>query len=58
MKALSRAWAWLRRVSGDDAYERYVEHLSRAHPECAVPSRGDFCRARETDKWTGINRCC
>ena len=58
MSRLANLWRWLRRVSGDDAYELYVSHLRMAHPGQAVPSRAQFYRRRETEKWSGINRCC
>jgi uncharacterized short protein YbdD (DUF466 family) len=56
--ALVNAWRWLRRVSGDDAYEQFIVHLRATHPERPVPSRQEFWREREAAKWTGVNRCC
>ena len=52
-------WALLRRLTGDDAYERYLEHYHKAHGDNCTPlERTDFHR-RETDrKWSGIKRCC
>jgi uncharacterized short protein YbdD (DUF466 family) len=58
MSRLANLWRWLRRVSGDDAYELYVAHLHTAHPGQALPSRNQFYRQREAAKWSGINRCC
>ena len=37
---------YLREVSGETAYERYVEHLRREHPDAIVMSRRDFERMR------------
>ena len=37
---------YLREVTGETAYDRYVEHLRATHPEEPVPSRRDFERAR------------
>jgi uncharacterized short protein YbdD (DUF466 family) len=55
-----RLWAWLRALSGDDAYERYLEHWHHHHLEDggAPLSRREFHRARESERWRGINRCC
>lgn len=48
----------IRRLSGDDAYERYLAHCSKAHPDQEPLSRKAFF-ARETDrKWSGVRRCC
>jgi uncharacterized short protein YbdD (DUF466 family) len=54
---LATALAWLRALSGDDAYERYLTHHARAHAGPAL-SRGDFYREREERKWSGVRRCC
>ena len=37
---------YLREVSGESAYDRYVEHLRRDHPDQPVMSRRDFERRR------------
>jgi uncharacterized short protein YbdD (DUF466 family) len=45
-------------VSGDDAYERYLEHLARFHPGEAPMSRAEHFRIRQDQKWSRISRCC
>jgi len=55
---LSRAWAFLREVSGDDAYERYLRHQAGAHPGEEPLSRKAFFRQEQERKWSGIRRCC
>jgi Protein of unknown function (DUF466). len=42
MMALRAFWAWLRAVSGDDAYERYLAHHAAAHPDRAPLDRRAF----------------
>ena len=32
-RGLWLGWRFLRQVSGDDAYERYLQHVARFHPE-------------------------
>lgn len=46
-------------VTGADAYERYVEHLGRVHPQAAVPTRAQFWRDHyaEQERNPGA-RCC
>jgi len=48
---------WLRAVSGDDAYERYLTHHARAHTGPPL-SRKAFYEEREQRKWSGVSRCC
>jgi uncharacterized short protein YbdD (DUF466 family) len=55
---LHRAWGWLRRISGDDAYERYLVHRALRHPDAPCVSRREFCADEERRKWSGISRCC
>ncbi|MGH8139732.1 MAG: CstA-like transporter-associated (seleno)protein [Steroidobacteraceae bacterium] len=56
--ALESAWRWLRRASGDDAYERYVAHHANGHPEEPLLTRGMFYDEAQRRKWSGISRCC
>jgi uncharacterized short protein YbdD (DUF466 family) len=57
--ALRGLWAYLREVSGESAYDGYVAHVRRAHPDAPVLSRRDFERRRmaERDSHPG-SRCC
>ena len=48
---------WLRAISGDDAYERYLIHHARSH-EGPPMSRRAFYEEREKRKWSGVSRCC
>jgi len=52
------AWQWLRTVSGDDAYERYLAHHSHAHPDQTPLCRRAFYDEHLARKWSGVNRCC
>ena len=55
---LARLWKLVRRLSTDDAYERYLAHHSGAHPGTPALSRQAFYLREQEHKWTGINRCC
>jgi uncharacterized short protein YbdD (DUF466 family) len=57
---LSRLWRGIRRVSGDDAYERYLSHHAEHHPDADVPplSREEFFKQWQDNKWKGVKRCC
>jgi len=55
---LARAWAFLRELSGDDCYDRYLAHHREHHPGEAALSRREFFALRQDRKWNGITRCC
>lgn len=60
MRTLKRIWKIVRRLSGDDAYERYLEHW-RAHHAAGGGeplSRQAFFKAEQERKWNGVRRCC
>ncbi|MDG1074585.1 MAG: YbdD/YjiX family protein [Methylophilaceae bacterium] len=55
-------WHMIRRISGDDAYDRYLMHHAQFHATSVdVPaplSRKAFFKLWQESKWAGINRCC
>ncbi|MFN5745712.1 MAG: CstA-like transporter-associated (seleno)protein [Methylococcaceae bacterium] len=56
---IRRLWVILRRVTGDDAYDRYAAHWSEHHAEMGHPlSRKAFQAAEVRRRWNGIKRCC
>jgi uncharacterized short protein YbdD (DUF466 family) len=57
---LRRAWAALRELTGDDAYERYLAHwrLHHATEGRAPLDRAAFVREEQQRKWEGVRRCC
>jgi uncharacterized short protein YbdD (DUF466 family) len=52
------AWRYLRAVSGDDAYERYLMHHAEHHAGEPLVAPKDFFNDRQHRKWTGVSRCC
>lgn len=65
IKTLKILWQNIRRLSGDDAYERYLKHYSEFHVgdaalEDSEPllSREEFFKLWQERKWKGIKRCC
>lgn len=60
IEALRRLWATLRELTGDDAYERYVQHWLTHHAGrgSAPLDRAAFCREEQRRKWEGVRRCC
>lgn len=58
-RVLRGVWNALRNISGDDAYERYLEHLKRHHPDAVPPNRRSFYESEQLRRWNGgPNRCC
>jgi uncharacterized short protein YbdD (DUF466 family) len=57
---LARVGWYVREVMGENAYDHYVEHARREHPDAPVLSRREFERRRmdEQDRNPGIRRCC
>ncbi|OIQ88790.1 hypothetical protein GALL_293140 [mine drainage metagenome] len=73
IKAIKVLWKNIRRLSGDDAYEQYLQHYSQYHSqqhhaepqventdvEDAEPlSREVFFKQWQDKKWKGVKRCC
>ena len=59
MKPLRAVLWYLRELTDESAYERYVEHVRTHHPGRPVPSRREFERQRldAKDANPGV-RCC
>jgi uncharacterized short protein YbdD (DUF466 family) len=58
-EALAGVRWYLREVSGESAYDRYVAHRRRDHPGEPVMSRRDFERWRQDDRDKNPRaRCC
>jgi uncharacterized short protein YbdD (DUF466 family) len=55
---LTHLWRYLRQVTGDDAYERYIAHQKRAHANEAPLTRPQFFKRRQDEKWSKVSRCC
>ncbi|MES2606122.1 MAG: YbdD/YjiX family protein [Pseudomonadota bacterium] len=57
-QSCSTAWSVLRELSGDDAYERYLQHHSVTHPDEQPLDRATFFKTEQRRKWDGVRRCC
>jgi uncharacterized short protein YbdD (DUF466 family) len=50
---------YLREVTGESAYDRYVQHMRRDHPGQPVMSRRDYERRRQDYREENPRaRCC
>ncbi len=57
---IKKCWGGLREVTGDDAYERYLEHWREHHAleGGKPPGRKAFFKQELERKWSGVRRCC
>jgi len=57
---IAKCWRILRQISGDDAYERYLEHwrLRHMHEGKRPLTRQEFYNIEQERKWNGVRRCC
>lgn len=57
---LKKIIGFIREISGDDAYERYLAHWQKHHAEQGgePQSRTAFFKAQQERKWNGVKRCC
>jgi len=65
LRATRWVWWWFRQVSGDAAYENYLQNaataktLSRgAHPDECILSREEFFLDAMRRRYSGVTRCC
>lgn len=57
----ARAWAWLRQVSGDAAYETYVRHSAQRAGGATAPkplTRAEFYVDSVRRRYSKVSRCC
>jgi uncharacterized short protein YbdD (DUF466 family) len=55
---LRQVWQYLRQVSGDDAYERYLAHHQQVHPGDVPMTQEQHFKKRQEEKWSKVSRCC
>jgi uncharacterized short protein YbdD (DUF466 family) len=70
LEKLIAFWRYVRRLTGDDAYEQYLKHFAESHSqhstyqedfaeEALIPlTREAFFKEWQDKKWEGIKRCC
>lgn len=58
LKKIKLFWQMVRRLSGDDAYERYLQHHAKHHQTETPLSKQAFFKRWQDEKWNGVKRCC
>lgn len=57
-RSLGSLWRGIRQASGDDAYERYLQHHALEHAGTPPMSRRAYYEQYQEQKWSRVNRCC
>ena len=55
---LSAGFSLLRGVTGDDAYDKYLAHHQRTHPDAEPLTGAEFFRAQLEQKFNCVSGCC
>jgi uncharacterized short protein YbdD (DUF466 family) len=51
LRPLRYAWEYLREISGENAYDRYLAVHASTHPDRPPMGRGEFYRQRQDEKY-------
>ena len=52
------AWEYLKEISGENAYDRYLAVHAATQPDKPAMSRGEFYRWRQEDKYNNPGSRC
>jgi uncharacterized short protein YbdD (DUF466 family) len=55
---LRSIWGYLKEISGENAYDRYLEVHAAIHPGKPAMSRGEFYRWRQDEKYANPGSRC
>lgn len=49
LRPIKYAWEYLKEISGENAYDRYLEAHAATHPDKQPMGRGEFYRRRQDE---------
>ena len=58
LQPLRSLWEYLREISGDNAYDRYLGVHAATHPDRPPMGRGEFYRLRQGEKYNNPGSRC
>ena len=58
LRPIKYAWRYLKEVSGENAYDRYLEKHRATHPGKEPLGRGAFYRQRQDEKYSNPGSRC
>ena len=57
-RPIRAAWGYLREISGENAYDRYLAAHERTHAGKPAMTRGEFYRWRQDEKYNNPGSRC
>ncbi len=57
-RSIKSFWWYLKEISGENAYDRYLEKHRTTHPEKEPLGRGEFYRWRQDEKYSNPGSRC
>ena len=58
MNVLRAVWEYLKEISGENAYDKYLAVHAATHPDRQAMNRGEFYRARQDEKYNNPGSRC
>ncbi len=58
LKPVRYAWGYLKEISGENAYDRYLAVHTATHPGKTPMNRSEFYRARQDEKYNNPGSRC
>jgi len=58
LKAIKSFYEFIRRLSGDDLYDLYLQNHKQCSKKHKLMTKKKFYQATLDRKWSGIKRCC
>jgi uncharacterized short protein YbdD (DUF466 family) len=58
LKPFRYAWEYLKEISGENSYDRYLQTHAATHPGKSPMTRSEFYRARQDEKFANPGSRC
>lgn len=58
LKPVRYAWRYLKEISGENAYDRYLAIHTASHPNKQPMNRSEFYRTRQDEKYNNPGSRC
>jgi len=58
LKTIKSFYEFIRRLSGDDLYDLYLENHKQCSKKHKLMTKKKFYQVTLDKKWSGIKRCC
>jgi uncharacterized short protein YbdD (DUF466 family) len=58
LQPVKHAWEYLKEISGENAYDRYLAVHAATHPDKPPMGRGEFYRQRQDEKYNNPGSRC